>query len=77
MRNREPFKLKTLFLIHNLYLTAISAILLVLFIEQLVATVVREGVFHSICDAEFGWTQPLVVLYYVRFSLIAFLWLQD
>lgn len=65
MRNREPFQLKTLFLIHNFYLTAISGILLVLFIEQLVPTVVRGGVFHAICDHSGGWTQPLVVLYYV------------
>ncbi|KAG7125566.1 Elongation of fatty acids protein 2 like [Verticillium longisporum] len=43
MRNREPFKLKTLFLIHNFYLTAISGILLVLFVEQLLPTVVRAS----------------------------------
>jgi fatty acid elongase 3 len=65
MRNREPFKLKTLFLIHNFYLTAISGVLLVLFLEQLIPTVVRGGVFHAICDMDGGWTQPLVVLYYV------------
>lgn len=65
MRNREPFKFKTLFLIHNFYLTAISAILLALFIEQLLPTVVRGGIFHAICHHEGGWTQPLVVLYYV------------
>lgn len=70
MRNREPFKLKGLFLIHNFYLTAISGILLVLFIEQLVPTVVRGGIFHSICDHSGGWTQPLVVLYYVRCALV-------
>ncbi|CRK12814.1 putative elongation of fatty acids protein 1 like [Verticillium longisporum] len=67
MRNREPFKLKTLFLIHNFYLTAISGILLVLFVEQLLPTVVRGGVFHAICDKEGGWTQPLVVLYYLNY----------
>jgi fatty acid elongase 3 len=66
MRNREPLKLKTLFLAHNLYLTVISGILLALFVEQLIPTVVRKGVFYSICDVEGGWTQPLVVLYYVR-----------
>jgi fatty acid elongase 3 len=65
MRNREPFKLRTLFLVHNFYLTAISAILLALFIEQILPTVVRGGIFHAICDADGGWTQPLVVLYYV------------
>lgn len=66
MRNREPFKMRSLFLIHNFYLTAISGILLVLFIEQLLGTVVRRGIFYAICDTSGGWTQPLVVLYYVR-----------
>lgn len=69
MRNREPFKLKALFLIHNFYLTAISGILLALFIEQLLPTVVRHGIFYAICDADGGWTQPLVVLYYVSLHL--------
>jgi len=67
MRNREPFKLKTLFLIHNFYLTAISGMLLALFIEQLLPTVVRKGVFFAICDVNGGWTQPLVVLYYLNY----------
>lgn len=67
MRNREPYKLKTLFLIHNFYLTAISGILLALFIEQLLPIVVRGGIFHAICHADGGWTQPLVVLYYLNY----------
>lgn len=67
MRNREPFKLKTLFLIHNFVLTAVSAILLALYIEQLLPTVVRGGIFHAICHYEGGWTQQLVVLYYLTY----------
>ncbi|KAI1843116.1 hypothetical protein JX265_009855 [Neoarthrinium moseri] len=67
MRNREPFKLKSLFLIHNFYLTAISASLLALFIEQLLPTIVRKGLFFAICDHDGGWTQPLVVLYYLNY----------
>ncbi|KAL3424032.1 GNS1/SUR4 family protein [Phlyctema vagabunda] len=67
MRNREPYKLKSLFLIHNFYLTAISAILLALFIEELLPTVVRKGIFYAICDHEGGWTQHLVVLYYLTY----------
>lgn len=67
MRNRQPFKLQSLFLIHNFYLTAISAALLALFIEQLLPTVVRGGIFHAICDHSGGWTQPLVVLYYLNY----------
>ncbi|KAI1639658.1 putative fatty acid elongase [Biscogniauxia mediterranea] len=67
MRNREPYKLKALFLIHNFYLTAISAILLALFIEQILPTVVRRGIFFAICDVKGGWTQPMVVLYYLNY----------
>jgi len=65
MRNRDPMKLKGLFLIHNFLLTAVSAILLALYIEELVPTIYRRGLFHAICHRDGGWTQPLVVLYYV------------
>lgn len=65
MKNRAPWKLNGLFMIHNLYLTVISAVLLALFIEQLVPTVWRNGIFFAICDARGGWTEPLVTLYYV------------
>ena len=65
MKNRDPVKLNALFMVHNLYLTVASAIMLVLFIEQLVPTVWRRGVFFAICDHRGGWTRELVVLYYV------------
>ena len=65
MRNRKPMKLTGLFMIHNLYLTVISAVLLALFVEQLLPTVARKGLFFAICNHEGGWTKPLVTLYYV------------
>ena len=65
MRGREPLKLNGLFMVHNFYLTAISGILLVLFLEQLIPTLVRNGLFYSICDHKGGWTDKLVILYYV------------
>lgn len=65
MKNRPAFKLNALFMIHNFYLTAISATLLALFIEQLLPTLYRHGLFFTICDHQGGWTQPLIVLYYV------------
>lgn len=65
MKNFPALKLNGLFMIHNFYLTAISAILLALFIEQLLPTLWRHGIFYAICDHNGGWTQPLVVLYYV------------
>lgn len=68
MKNFPAFKLNTLFMIHNFLLTAISAILLALFVEQLLPTIVRHGVFYSICDHRGGWTQPLIILYYVSIT---------
>jgi fatty acid elongase 3 len=65
MRGREPLKLNGIFMLHNLVLTAISGALLLLFLEQLIPTVVRHGVFYGICDIEGGWTDHLVILYYV------------
>jgi fatty acid elongase 3 len=64
MRNRQPYKLNGLFMAHNFILTAISSALLVLFAEQLIPTLWRGGLYENICGAS-GWTQPLVVLYYV------------
>lgn len=65
MRNRKPMRLTGLFMIHNLYLTIISGILLALFVEQLVPTLWRHGIFYAICSHDGGWTKPLVTLYYV------------
>jgi hypothetical protein len=65
MRNRPAFKLNGPFKVHNLYLTAISGILLALFVEQLVPEVYNNGLFHAICHTDGGWTNKLVILYYV------------
>ncbi|RMY52074.1 hypothetical protein D0863_14388, partial [Hortaea werneckii] len=76
MKDRPPMKLNGLFKIHNFYLTAISGILLGLFLEQLIPTLVRNGVFYAICDYNGGWTPQLVVLYYLNY-LTKFLELLD
>ena len=69
MKNRPAFKLNGLFMVHNLYLTIVSGGLLVLFIEQLLPTVWRNGIFFAICHENGGWTRPLVTLYYVCLQL--------
>jgi len=66
MRNRQPLQLNGLFKAHNFMLTAISGALLVLFAEQLIPTLWAGGVYENICGAS-GWTQPLVVLYYLNY----------
>lgn len=67
MKNFPALRLNGLFMIHNLYLTIISAVLLALFVEQLVPTVWRHGLFFAICDHKGGWTPQLVVLYYLNY----------
>ncbi len=69
MRNRKPIGINGPFMVHNFYLTAISATLLALFIEQLVPTIFRKGIFFAICDHKGGWTKELVTLYYVWTSM--------
>ena len=66
MKNRKAFVLNGPFMVHNLYLTIISGGLLALFIEQLLPELARNGVFHAVCSHDGGWTDKLVVLYYVR-----------
>ncbi len=65
MRNRPALKLNGLFMLHNLYLTITSGILLLLFMEQLIPEIYDNGLFHSICSLEGGWTNHLIPLYYV------------
>ena len=69
MKRREPLKVNGFFISHNLGLTIISGILLSLFIEQLLPTVWRHGIFYAICNHAGGWTPPLVLLYYVCGSM--------
>ncbi|KAI1917971.1 Fatty acyl-CoA elongase/Polyunsaturated fatty acid specific elongation enzyme [Ophidiomyces ophidiicola] len=67
MRSRPAMKLNGLFMAHNFFLTIASGFLLALFIEQLLPTLWRHGVFFTICDHRGGWTKPLVVLYYLNY----------
>ncbi|KAL4793752.1 GNS1/SUR4 family-domain-containing protein [Aspergillus venezuelensis] len=67
MKDRPAFKLQTPFIIHNFILTAISGILLALFVEQILPTLFQDGVLHAICDARGGWTDELVLLYYLNY----------
>jgi fatty acid elongase 3 len=76
MRNRPAMELNFLFKLHNFYLTAISAILLGLFAEQIIPTVWRHGLFFAICDHAGGWTDKMVILYYLNY-LTKFLELLD
>ena len=77
MKRRGAFSLNALFMLHNLVLTLISGVLLVLFIEQLLGTVLKNGIFFAICNHKGGWTKELVTLYYVSTSDCARVHLPD
>jgi len=66
MKAFNPLKLNILFQLHNVLLTAISLVLLLLFIEQLTPILLNHGLFYAICADE-SWTQPLLVLYYLNY----------
>ncbi|OLL22937.1 Elongation of fatty acids protein 3 [Neolecta irregularis DAH-3] len=66
MRNVAPMPLKRLFQLHNFVLTVISAILLLLFLEQLIPILYSHGILYAICSNE-AWTQELLVLYYMNY----------
>ena len=67
MKSRPAFELTSLFLLHNLFLSVLSAFLLVLFVQELGPGLWNYGVHNSICGPA-GWTERLVTLYYVSIA---------
>lgn len=56
MRNRSPLKLTFLFQVHNVILSAGSALLLALMLEEILPKVWSHGVFYAICNPAV-WTE--------------------
>jgi fatty acid elongase 3 len=65
MKPQKPLKLQLLFTSYNLCLTLISATLLALSVEELLPRLLKNGIFHTICTWEGGWSNRMVTLYYV------------
>lgn len=66
MKSRAPFKLQTLFQIHNVILSAGSLLLLVLMLEEIVPLYLKHGFFWSICNSR-AFTPRLVSFYIVNY----------
>ncbi|KAI5452552.1 Fatty acyl-CoA elongase/Polyunsaturated fatty acid specific elongation enzyme [Naganishia albida] len=66
MRNRAPFKLQFLFRVHNFLLSAGSAILLALMLEEIVPIFAKNGPFYSICNTR-AFTPRLVSYYIINY----------
>ena len=75
MRSRAPMRCQSIVIIHNLYLTIISAGLFVLFAQQILPMFKQNILYDGICG-EAGWSQQLLVLYYMNY-LIKYLELFD
>ena len=66
MRNRKPFGLNEVNKYHNLNLTLISGGLLALMLEQLVPSLLQNGLRFNMCGNA-GFTPSLTTLYYLNY----------
>jgi hypothetical protein len=66
-RNRQPYKLTTLFQTHNLLLSSGSLLVLILMLEEIVPIIWEHGIHYSIC-AEDAWTPRMEFYYLVNYS---------
>lgn len=64
--NISPLKLNFLFQLHNIFLTLVSLILLLLVVEQILPILVYRGIFDAVCHKD-SFTSKLVTLYYLNY----------
>lgn len=66
MEDRKAMQFKTLFMFHNLLLSAGSGLLLALMLEEIVPIVYNHGFFYAICHHN-AWTPKLEFYYMINY----------
>jgi len=69
MQNRQAFKLRIPFIIHNGFLSAVSLVLLLLIAEQLIPVLIKHGLYYAICSAEMMNNPHLELFYYINYLI--------
>ncbi|VDC06304.1 unnamed protein product [Peniophora sp. CBMAI 1063] len=68
MKNRKPLKLQVPFMIHNVYLTTGSGLLLMLMLEEILPKLWNHGVFYAICNSS-SWTERMEFYYMINYYI--------
>lgn len=66
MTNYKPLPCKSVFQLHNVLLTLVSAGLWLLLAEQLFPQLYRHGLYYTLCS-EKAWTPQLELIYYLNY----------
>jgi len=69
MKNRQAFKLRIPFIIHNGILSGVSLILLLLIFEQLLPILFKHGLYYSVCSPDPLEINSLEFFYYINYLI--------
>lgn len=64
--NVSPLRLNALVQLHNLFLSLLLGLLMLLLVEQLVPMIARHGLFYAVCHPK-AYHQKVVVIYYLNY----------
>jgi len=67
MKNRPPFSMKTLVILHNYFLSGLSLVLLILIWETVLPKLFKNGPIYSVCSEEMFSDRKLELLYYLNY----------
>ncbi|KAJ6590413.1 ELO family [Mycena vulgaris] len=68
MRHRTPLKLTRVIQVHNFFLSAVSLVLLVLILDEILPLLRRVGILGGMCGPE-SWTESLELYYKINYAL--------